>query len=111
MDLSIKQTIGLHIQTYRESAGLTRKELGKRVGISSGSISRIERGITFPSLENLIRILNVLDVPADDIFYDVIQSSYLVKASLLEQKLNDLAKEERDQILLVLETLINHALD
>lgn len=111
MKLNIKQTIGVHIQACRESAGLTQQELGDQIGISSTSISKIERGITAPNLDNLIRILNVLNVSADNIFFDVVHFSHPVKPCVLERKLNDLPKEERDQILLVLETLIHHALD
>ena len=109
MDSRYKQIIGTHIQQCRESAGLTQQALGDLVGISSTSVSKMEHGITVPTLDNLIRILNVLDISADEIFYDVVKSSHLVKASHLDEKLKDLPIEERKQIMLVIETLINRS--
>ena len=109
MDSREKQILGMHIQACREAAHLTQQELGDRVGISSTSISKIERGITVPTMDNLIRILNILNVPADTIFYDIVHSSSPIQPSILEQKLQDLSAEERKQIMLVMEMLMNNS--
>ena len=106
MDSRYKQIIGTHIQQCRESAGLTQQALGELVGISSTSVSKMERGITAPTLDNLIRILNILDISADEIFYNVVKSSHLVKTSILYERLKELPVGKQKQIMLVIETLI-----
>lgn len=40
----------------RKNAGLTQKELADRIGADKGYISRIERGITVPTVSTLYRI-------------------------------------------------------
>lgn len=40
----------------RKNAGLTQKELAERIGADKGYISRIERGLTVPTVSTLYRI-------------------------------------------------------
>lgn len=40
----------------RKNAGLTQAELAKRIGADKGYISRIERGITIPTVATLYKI-------------------------------------------------------
>ena len=105
MNAKYKRILGEHIQKHREAAGLTQQELGDEIGISNTSISKIERGITVPTLDNLIHILNALDVSADAVLYDIVKSSYPVNATQLEEKIKNLPANERNQILRVVETM------
>ena len=40
----------------RKNAGLTQQELAERIGADKGYVSRLERGITIPSVSTLYRI-------------------------------------------------------
>ena len=40
----------------RKKAGLTQKELAERIGANKGYISRLERGLTIPTVSTLYRI-------------------------------------------------------
>ena len=40
----------------RKNAGLTQQELAERIGANKGYISRLERGLTIPSVSTLYRI-------------------------------------------------------
>lgn len=40
----------------RKKAGLTQQELAERIGANKGYISRLERGLTIPSVSTLYRI-------------------------------------------------------
>ncbi len=40
----------------RKNAGLSQKELAERIGADKGYISRIERGLTVPTVSTLYRI-------------------------------------------------------
>ena len=44
----------------RKNARLTQEELAKRIGANKSYISRIEKGITVPSVDTFYRIINAL---------------------------------------------------
>lgn len=60
---SISREIGLKIKLLREQAGLTQKNLAKKLGISQQVISRIEKGKQNVSVETLSSICAALGVP------------------------------------------------
>jgi len=58
--------IGNAIAIRRRELGLTQEQLAFRVDLSRQSISNIEQGKQVPSGRALIRILTLLDTPADE---------------------------------------------
>lgn len=44
----------------RKKAKLTQEELAKRIGADKGYISRIERGLTIPTVSTLYRIVSAM---------------------------------------------------
>ena len=67
------QGLGKRIQKCREEAGMTQEALAERVGISWNYLGAIEREVKTPKLETLVRIINVLEVSADDVMLDVLR--------------------------------------
>ena len=61
-----------------------------------------------PSLETFINILNALDVSADMVLADVLQTGYIVKNSILNEKMSKFALEDRNKIYEVIDTLLKH---
>src|SRR3989304_1695711 len=55
--------IGLHLRDARLASGKSMKELGDVIGVSSGSISAIERGTNSPSLPELELLSFYLGTP------------------------------------------------
>ena len=53
--------IGRKVKQYRVNANLTQRDLEKKSGVSTRSISRLEQGASV-QLESLIRILLALDL-------------------------------------------------
>lgn len=100
------KNIGKRIREYREKASITQEQLAEAIGMTPTSVSNIERGINYPTLENFIRIANVINVSADLLLSDVIENSADAKSSELSEKLKSLPPEKRQQILTVVETLI-----
>ena len=56
---------GRALRDLRRASGLSQEQLGERVGLSQSTISAIERGELDPSRGALVRVLDVLGVPAD----------------------------------------------
>jgi len=60
--------IGPKIRALRSEKGLGLAELGAHSGLSSGMLSKIERGQVFPTLPTLLRIALVFGVGLDHFF-------------------------------------------
>ena len=61
-----KQAVGAQIQSIRKHRNVSQEELAARVGIDAKSLSRIERGMHYPSLDTLEKIQVELDVEMKD---------------------------------------------
>lgn len=62
--------VGPKIRKLREARGLTVTAFAQAVGVSSGMISQVERGLVDPSLETLRQIAHALQVPLFSLFQD-----------------------------------------
>lgn len=49
----------------RQDRGLTQKELGKILSVSTGTISNYENGIHYPDLEKLVQLADYFQVSTD----------------------------------------------
>ena len=63
-----RQIIGGAIRNYRKQAHLTQEKLAERVDLNWKYIGEIERGEKIISIEALLRIAKVVEVPLSDFF-------------------------------------------
>lgn len=49
----------------RQDRGLTQKELGKVLSVSTGTISNYENGVHYPDLEKLVQLADYFQVSTD----------------------------------------------
>ena len=103
------ETIGKNIRKYRLMKKLRQEDLAEKADLSINYVGAIERGEKIPSLETLLVIINALGVSADMILADVIDTGYLVKDSLLAEKLEKLSAEDRAKIYDVIDTMLKHS--
>ncbi|MGN0691318.1 MAG: helix-turn-helix domain-containing protein [Oscillospiraceae bacterium] len=64
-------TIGRNIRTTRERLGMEQQELAGKIGLTSASLSNIERGKNLPKTQNLIKIAQALGVTAEELMKGV----------------------------------------
>ena len=102
-------TIGKNIRKYRLVKKLRQEDLAEKAGLSANYIGMVERGEKIPSLETFITILNALDVSADMVLADVVSTGYIVKNSMLNEKLSKLSNDDREKIYEVIDILIKHS--
>lgn len=62
-----QRAVGRCVREARESAGLTQVQLGRLVGVTQNSITKIECGEAAPSLYTLSCIAEELDTTLDDL--------------------------------------------
>lgn len=102
-------TIGKNIRKYRLAKKLRQEDLAEKAGLSANYIGMVERGEKIPSLETFITILNALEVSADMVLADVVSTGYIVKNSMLNEKLSKLSNDDREKIYEVIDILIKHS--
>jgi len=61
-DKQKKILIGRLIKTERERQKITQDKLSDLVGIDATNLSKIERGISFPSFKNFCKIIEILKI-------------------------------------------------
>lgn len=102
-------TIGKNIRKYRLMKKFRQEDLAEKAGLTTNYIGMVERGEKIPSLETFIKILNALEVSSDMVLTDVLETGYIVKNSILNEKLAKLSPEDREQIYEVIDTLMKHS--
>lgn len=63
-----KRLLGKRIRHFRKKNDLSQEKFAELIGIDPNSVSRIECGVHFPSLDTLERISTVLKVEMRDLF-------------------------------------------
>lgn len=85
-------TIGDRIRQLRSRLRLTERDLGELVGVSMQHISRIEKGLSGPSLELLVRISQELAVTTDYLLTGVRLTDETIRNATLGAIKRDLAR-------------------
>ncbi|ADG39881.1 MULTISPECIES: helix-turn-helix domain-containing protein [Leuconostoc] len=87
---------GEKLKAVRKSKNLTQLELSKRLEVSKGTISAYEQGLSYPSLETLVKICEILNTSSD----------YLLSLSdNLTFKMGGLTSEQMNSVLQFIATI------
>ena len=105
MDLS---GIGKQIREARLQKSWNQDQLAEKTNLSLAYIGMIERGEKIPKLETFIRIINTLEISADVVLQDVLVNGYQVRMSRYLEKMDQLSKEKRDDILEIVDVLLKN---
>ena len=108
-DKSVLQVVGKRIQRLRQQKGFTQQQFSEMVGISTNYLSDLERGVSSPRMDKLVAIINALGCSADEVFADVLENGYQVRASRLTDELATLPPQEQDRAFAILEAFIRSA--
>lgn len=65
---SIEEDVGPRLREHRERAGLSLRELARRLEVSPSAISQIETGKSRPSVSTLYAIVSELGMSLDELF-------------------------------------------
>ncbi len=81
-DNRLEVAIGRQVRAFRRQLDMTVVEAAKRAGMSPGMLSKIENGMTSPSLATLRALSQALNVPVTSLFrkYDEQRDATYVKA-------------------------------
>ena len=56
-----------NLRAYRQARSMTQKELAKKTGLTHEWISHYENGRRLPSLQNLIKLADALNISIDEL--------------------------------------------
>ena len=90
--------IGRKLREARKERGLTQDALASKLGTVSSYISDIERGVKSPSLHTFIRILEILNVPANYVLPGAWDSEEAHENQEFQQKFARLTKKQQQFI-------------
>lgn len=65
---TLKKLFGNRIRALRKSARLTQEQLAELVGLDTQHLCKMENGIHFPKVKNLVAIAEVFQVDISDLF-------------------------------------------
>lgn len=102
------ESIGRNIRKYRIAKKMRQEDLAEETGLSTTYIGMVERGEKIPSLETFLSILNALNISADLVLYDELNTGYEIKISLLNEKLEKLSQHDKTLVYDVIDTIIIH---
>ena len=98
-------TIGKNIRKFRLARKLRQEDLAEKTDLTTNYIGMVECG----EIETFIKIVNALGVSSDMVLTDVLETGYTVKNSMLNEKLEKLAPEDRNRIYEVIDTLVKQS--
>lgn len=110
--------IGKRIREARRNCGLSRKELADMLGVAVSSIGNYETDISFPKAPVLFALFDALQVDANYLFQDALNTQGKVSAgegdglSPLEKRLmqsvHRLSDDQKEMLLAQIELLLSN---
>jgi transcriptional regulator with XRE-family HTH domain len=100
------ELLGSRIRELRKAQGMAQEHLAEVLGIEQQYMSRIELGKSYPSLDRLMRIAEVLKVPLPSLFDFIHLSDGETRAQSLEELLKELDEETQQMAYRVCKAII-----
>lgn len=99
---------GLYVQKHRKRKGYTQLQLAEIMGISTKSISFIERGIHFPTPNNIFKLAKVLDMSLDEFVFSYHKFSNTLCIEELNQVLSELNADKQKMLIGIIKTVSDY---
>ena len=85
IEKSYRKTIGKKIKLARTKSNYTQELLAEKLQLSTRYISQLERGISFGSATTLVNLCNALEIDADFLFQELVNTDYGKQNKLLDE--------------------------
>jgi len=79
MAVSLAETFGQVLRTYRERKGWSQMMLAAEAGLHLNAVGSLERGERAPTLQTMFLLCHALDVPASHMVADIEKAKPVVK--------------------------------
>ncbi|MBT2265825.1 helix-turn-helix domain-containing protein [Rhodococcus erythropolis] len=82
------------LRTHRRRAGLTLEGLAEQTGLTKSYLSKVERGISTPSIAVALKIARVLDADVGQLFSDSIEGNVMTIARAKDRVIDQASSAE-----------------
>ena len=103
-----KPIMGDRVKELRKKKRLTQEQFAEKIGVSVQYVSEIERGISMPSMQVFVKILEVLDASADYLLRDMVSTGNLYGDKQIATKLERLAPNQRRTLMAIIDAYIEN---
>src|SRR6056300_1652335 len=93
--MKLKKIVGKKLKAIRLKNDMTIQELASQSNVSSNMISRVERGLTIPSVEILMKLAAVFD-KSINYFVEEVSTSHEIVFSLPGQRVTMMYDDENN---------------
>ncbi|WP_211462439.1 helix-turn-helix domain-containing protein [Collimonas silvisoli] len=106
-DIQLAKAVGKMIAKRRDEAGLTQDVVAERLGVGYEAVSRMERGLSMPTVGKLIQLAEIFNCSVGKL---LIESSNRAEdqSMLIASMISKLSEENRTFVLEILEKLSSH---
>lgn len=99
-------SMGKRIKECRLKKQLTVEQLAEKLEISVVFMNDIERGVKTPRMENFVKILNALEITADEILFDSVRADTDIYLNEITKKMKRLDNNQIAKVEKVIDVLI-----
>lgn len=103
----IKKLLGKRIRHVRKKNDLSQEQFAELIGIDPNSVSRIERGVHYPSLDTLEKISAVLKLEMRDLFIFSNRETVEEMRAYLAQTATDVDVDKLREVVRAVRKIIN----
>ena len=103
-----QNALGKRIKEARKKLKLTQEALAEKTKISNVYLGEIERGTKIPSVPVLVDLIEALEVSADYLLLDSLNSANVIVNNEITEKLSKLTPKQRKTALDILNAYINN---
>lgn len=99
----INMLFGYNLRNYRKSMGLTQKELGDRIGVTSQAVCKWENGTRFPKMPDLLKLCEIFGCTPDDLVKESSDALTAKESSLLAM-FRSVSEDVQDIVMTILKS-------
>ena len=104
----INKELGKIFKEYRLKRKYTQEKITEELDISVKYISRIENGTGGVKVETLVNYMNILSIPPDILFENLLTNQTLKKDLKLYKKIKELSENKKDFAMNIIDIFDNY---
>lgn len=108
MRLLYEELFGQRLREQRLKHHLTLEQVAEKADLSANYIGMVERGLKEPGLATIVKILNALNISADELLCDLVPSASHVTDDEISKRLEGLTPMQKKVALDLLDTYITN---
>lgn len=99
-----KVKFGAYVKKHREEKGITQIRLAEIMGMTPKSISYIERGLTYPTQENIFKLAAILEMSLDEYIFSYSRFNETFCIGEINEALGELSIEDQELVINIVRT-------